>query len=64
MRKVILIFPDVISMTDFLLSYKVSKAISNTSQKELRCIVTDAVLEIACKQFGAKIKEAISIKNF
>ena len=64
MRKVILIFPTVVSMTEFLLLNQVSKALINTKDKELKGIVTDKVLDIACKQFSAKIKESISIKNF
>lgn len=60
MRKVILVFPDVTTMSEFLLMNKVSRAI--TAEKELRGIVTDKVLAIACKQYGAKIKESVQIK--
>ena len=64
MRKVILIFPDVISMTEFLLMNKVSKAQTNSVEKELSGVMTDKVLNTACKQYGAKIKESIQIKHF
>lgn len=64
MRKVTLLFPDVTTMSEFLLANKVSRAITDTAEKELRGIVTDKVLDIACKQYGAKIKESIQIKSF
>ena len=64
MKKVILIFPDVTSMTEFLLTNNVSKAITNTAEKKLQGIMTDKVLSIACKQYGAKVKESVSIRDF
>ena len=63
MRKVLLVFPDVSSITEFVLSYKVSKALVNTSEKTLKAILADKHLGIAVKQFGAKIKESIPIKS-
>jgi hypothetical protein len=64
MRKVILIFPDVMSMTEFLFSNKVAKAQTNSAAKELTGIMTEKILDIACKQYGAKVKESIAIKHF
>jgi hypothetical protein len=64
MRKVILIFPDVMTMTEFLLMNKVSKAITYSAEKELRAIMSSKVLKIACTEYGAKIKESIAIRNF
>jgi hypothetical protein len=64
MRKVVLVFPDVVSMSELPLTNKVSKAITKTAEKELKGIVSDKVLDIACKQYGAKIKESIQIKSF
>lgn len=64
MRKVILVFPDVTSIAEFLLSYKVSKTIVDSSQKTLKGIITDKVLDAAVKQYGAKIKESIAVKTF
>jgi hypothetical protein len=64
MRKVVLIFPDVISITDFILTYKVSKIIVDSSQKLLKGTISEAHLAIACKQFGARIKESIVVKHF
>jgi hypothetical protein len=63
MRKVTLIFPDVSSITEFVLSYKVSKALVNTSEKTLKAIMAEKHLGIAIKQFGAKVKESIPIKS-
>lgn len=64
MRKVILIFPDVTSIAEFLLANKVSKTIIDSSQKTLKGMVSDKVLDIAVKQYGAKIKESIAVKTF
>jgi len=64
MRKVILIFPDVISLTEFVLSHKVSKTIIDSSQKTLKGIMSDKVLSVAVKEYGAKIKESIAMKSF
>jgi hypothetical protein len=64
MRKVILIFPDVTSLSEFLLTNKVSKTIIESSKKTLKGIMSDKVLDVAVKQYGAKIKESIAIKAF
>jgi hypothetical protein len=64
MRKVILVFPDVMSMTEFLLTNKMSKTITNSVTKELKAIMTDKVLAIACKDYGAKVKEVIIVTHF
>ena len=64
MRKVILVFPDVISLTEFLLANKVSKTIIDSSQKMLKGVVSDKVLTVAVKQYGAKIRESIAVKTF
>jgi len=64
MRKVILVFPDVISLTEFVLANKVSKTIIDSSQKMLKGVVSDKVLTVAVKQYGAKIRESIAVKTF
>lgn len=64
MRKVILVFPDVISLTEFILSNKVSKAIIDSSQKTLKGIMSDKVMDVAIKKYKAKIKESIAIRTF
>ena len=63
MRKVTLVFPDVSSITEFVLSYKVSKALVDTSEKTLKAILTDKHLSIAVKQFRAKVNKSIPIKS-
>lgn len=64
MRKVILVFPDVTSIAEFLLNHKVSKTIIDSSQKTLKGIITDKALDAAVKQYGARIKESIAVKAF
>jgi hypothetical protein len=63
MRKVTLIFPDVISLTEFLLMHPVSRAQTDSAEKLLRGIVTEKVLDIACKDYGARVKESIQLKS-
>jgi len=63
MRKVTLLFPDVSSITEFLLSYKVSKALVNSSQKTLTAVMPEKYLSLAVKQYGAKVKESVPIKS-
>jgi hypothetical protein len=64
MRKVILLFPDVTSIAEFLLTHKVSKTIVDSSQKTLKGIISDKVLDAAVKKYGAKVKESIAVKSF
>ena len=64
MRKVILVFPDVTSLTEFVLTNKISKTIIDSSQKTLRGVMSDKVLSVAVKQYGAKIRESIAVKTF
>jgi hypothetical protein len=63
MRKVILIFPNVISLTEFVLTQKVSRIIIDSSQKMLKGTITESNLSIACKEYGAKIRESIVVKH-
>jgi len=62
MRKVILLFPDIVSMAEFILTHKVSRVIIDSSEKMLRGTISDKHLDIACRQYGAKIKESILVK--
>jgi hypothetical protein len=64
MRKVILVFPDVISLTEFVLTQRVSKTIIDSSQKTLKGTITESNLRIACKEYGARILESIVVKHF
>jgi hypothetical protein len=64
MRKVILVFPNVTNIAEFLLTNKVSKTIIDSSQKTLKGMMSDQVLDIAVKQYGAKVKESIAVKSF
>jgi hypothetical protein len=63
MRKVTLLFPDVSSITEFVLSYKVSKAIVKTSEKMLTATMPEKHLCVAVKQFRAKIKGSSPVKS-
>lgn len=63
MKKVVLLFPDVSSITEFVLSYKVSKAIVNTSEKTLTGTMPEKLLDVAVKQYSAKIKGSSQVKS-
>ena len=63
MRKVILLFPDITSLSEFILTYKVSRVIISTTDKMLRGTISEQHLHIACKQYGAKVKESVMVKN-
>ena len=64
MRKVVLIFPDVISIAEFVLNYKVAKIIIDSSEKRVTGIISDKHLDIAVKQYGAKVKESLIVTSF
>jgi hypothetical protein len=64
MRRVTLIFPDVASLAEFILSFKISKAIVDSTEKKLIATMTDKNLDTACKFYGARIKESIAIRSF
>jgi hypothetical protein len=64
MRKVILIFPDVTSIAEFVLTYRISKVIIDSSEKKLQGTLHEKHLAIACKEFKAKIRESIAVKHF
>ena len=63
MRIVTLVFRDVSSITEFVLTYKVSKAIVNTSEKTLTGTMPEKLLEVAVKQYSAKIKGSSQVKS-
>lgn len=64
MRKVVLIFPDVISLTEFVLSHRISKVIIDSSEKKLQGTIHEKQQDIACKQYGARVKESVAVKHF
>jgi hypothetical protein len=64
MRKVILVFPDVTSLCEFIMTNRVSKVLIDSSEKMLKGTLSEKHLSIACKQYGAKIRESILIKSF
>jgi hypothetical protein len=61
MRKVILLFPDLASIAEFLLTHKVSKSQVDSTQKTLSGIMAEKDVVIACEQYGARVKSVIVI---
>ena len=64
MRKVILFFPDVTTLSEFILTHKVSRVVIDSSEKMLKGTISNELLRVACKQYGARIKESIEVKSF
>ena len=58
MKKVVLIFPDNISMAEFILSQKPSKVETNSIERSIVAVLTDKQIEVACKTYGASLKRS------
>lgn len=59
MKKVVLLFPDISSMADFIMNEKVGNAEANTFEQTLIAIVTDKEIVTAQRIYGAIIKASI-----
>ena len=55
MRQVELLFPDVQSMAEFILSQRVSKIETDTANCYLRGLLTDDLIAIAETEYGASV---------
>ena len=64
MRKVTLVFPDISSLTEFILSFRASKALIDSTEKQLTAVMSEKSLEVACKIYGAKIRESVAVTSF
>lgn len=62
MKKAVLIFPSTISMAEFIMAQRITKAESNSIEKCLTAVMTDKQIEIARKQFGAKLKASSVVR--
>ena len=61
MKKVVLLFPDNISMAEFILSEKPSKVETNSIERSIDAVLTDKQIEIACKRHGASLKRSTQL---
>lgn len=55
MRQVELVFPDVQSMAEFILSQRVSRVETDTENCYLKGLLTDDLISIAETEFGASV---------
>lgn len=58
MKKVVLLFPDNISMAEFILAQKPTKVETNSIERSITAVLTDRQIEIACKSHGASLKRS------
>ena len=63
MRKVTLSFPDVTSLSEFILTYKVSRVVINSSEKLLKGVIPQTLVQVACRQYGARVRESVPAKG-
>lgn len=61
MKKVVLVFPNTQLMTEFILTQKIPNTEGNTRDKTLKGLMTDGQIEIACRQYGAALKQISKI---
>jgi hypothetical protein len=60
MKEVVLIFPDVQSMADFIVAEKISKAEADSFEQTVIGVVSDDQIEIAKQVYGAMLKTVLS----
>jgi len=60
MKEVVLIFPDVQSMADFIIGEKISRAEADSFEQTVVAAVTDEQIEIAKEAYGAMLKAVLS----
>ena len=61
MKKAVLIFPEVTSMAEFILSHKISRAQSNSVDLTLTAVMTEQQIATARKQYKARVKSSITV---
>jgi len=60
MKEVVLIFPDVQSMADFVIAEKISSAETDSFEQTVIGTVSDDQIEIAKEVYGAMLKAVLS----
>ena len=59
MRKVLLLFPDMSSMTEFILLIKISHAEVNSNERSLITYLDEVEIVKACTEFGALLMPSV-----
>jgi len=60
MKEVVLIFPDVQSMADFIIAEKISKAEADSFEQTVIGAVSEDQIEVAKQVYGAMLKTVLS----
>ena len=56
MNKVVLLFPNTVTLTEFLLRHRISGAEVNTRDRSLTCYLTDTLVLEACTKYQAQLR--------
>ena len=56
MKEVILTFPDISSLADFILEQNISNACVNTKEQELTAILSEDQIVVASTQYAADLR--------
>jgi hypothetical protein len=62
MRQVCLFFPDVESISSFLLNCKISNVETNSLEQSVKGTMTDAEIALACNQYNAMEFDPLVLK--
>lgn len=61
MKQVELLFPDIESLTDFLLVYKPINAEVKSAEFKITAVLSDDVIATACTRYGAVLMSSQSV---
>ncbi|MDQ3279372.1 MAG: hypothetical protein M3Q06_13670 [Bacteroidota bacterium] len=61
MKKTVLLFPDTISLADFVLTHQIRGAEVHSCEQTLEAALPEKLLTIAIKEYGARHQKADSI---
>ncbi|HEX2605735.1 MAG TPA: hypothetical protein VHK91_00085 [Flavisolibacter sp.] len=63
MKRVVLVFPDTVTLTNYLLTCRVSGADVNSTEVSLTAILSDQQIQLACERFEAVVKLSYSVNR-
>jgi len=63
MKRVVLVFPDITAITNFLLKHRLGGTEINSTENSLNGVLTDDDINDACVNFGATIKLSYSVNK-
>jgi len=63
MKKVTLLFPDSITLADFVLTHQIRGAAVHSCEQKLEAALSEKLLAIATKEYGATLQKASATGN-